>query len=84
MDTWEPDSNIYLELHDWESTGYDPAVHLVLHSCVSCRLSHSDIGLRAAALMRGPLEIQFPAMLAYVSFPDTWFTEANIFYEDVR
>ena len=34
--------------------------------------------------MRVPLEIQFPAMLAYASFPDTWFTEANIFYEDVR
>ena len=34
--------------------------------------------------MRGPLEIQFPAMLAYVSFPDTWFSEANIFYDDVR
>ena len=61
MDTWEPDSSIYLDLHDWESTGYDPAVHLVLHSCVSCRLSYSDIELRAAELMREPLEIQFPS-----------------------
>ena len=68
----------------WETTGYDPAIHLVLHSDVPCRLSHSDIELRAAALMREPLEIQFPAMLAYVSFPDTWFTEADIFYDDVR
>ena len=34
--------------------------------------------------MREPLEIQFPAMLAYVSFPDTWFTGADFYYEDVR
>ena len=43
-----------------------------------------DIELRAIEFMDEPMEIQLPAMLAYVSFPDTWFTEADIYYEDVR
>ena len=83
LPTWEPDATVELGLHAWESTGYDPAVHLILHSNASRRLNHTDIELLAADLMNEPMEIQLPAMLAYVSFPDTWFTEADIYYEDV-
>ena len=82
--TWEPDTAIDYDLHDWESNGYDPVVHLVLHSDVSRRLSRSDIEKQASLIMNEPMEIQFPAMLAFVSFPDEWFTEANLFYEDVK
>ena len=34
--------------------------------------------------MNEPIEIQFPAMFAFVSFSDVAFTEVNHFYEDVR
>ena len=81
--TWEPDTTVELDLHAWESTGYDPAAHLILHSNAPRRLHHTDIELLAVDLMNEPMEIQLPAMLAYVSFPDTWFTEADIYYEDV-
>ena len=81
---WEPDSTIEVDLYDWKSTGYDPAVHLILHSDIPRRLSQTDIELRAIDLMNELMEIQLPATLAYVSFPDTWFTEANVYYEDVR
>ena len=82
--TWEPDTALELELYTWESTGYDPAIHLVLHSDISRRLSRSDIEIQASQIMNEPMEIQFPATFAFVSFPDEWPTEANLLYEDVR
>ena len=82
--TWEHDTAIELELYNWESAGCDPATHLVLYSDVSRRLSRSDIEIQASQIMNEPMDIQFPAMLAFVSFPDEWFTEVDLFYEDVR
>ena len=82
--TWEPDTAIELEVYNLESTGYDPATHLVIHSGMSRMLSRSDIEIQASQIMNEPMEIQFPAMLAFVSFPHECFTEAHIFYEDVR
>ena len=64
--TWVPDTTIEFDLHNWEPTGYDPAIHLILHSDIPRRQNHSDIEL--SELMREPLEIQFLAMFAYVSF----------------
>ena len=35
-------------------------------------------------LMQEPLELQVPAMLAYLSFPEEWFAEVGLFHEDVK
>ena len=72
------------DLHALHSHGYDLAMHVILHSDLKRGLSFSDIELQAMQVMSEPLEIQLPAMLAFVSFPDEWFTEADLFYEDVK
>ena len=34
--------------------------------------------------MAEPMELELPAMLAYCSFPEEWFNEANLYHEDVK
>ena len=75
---------IPLELHEWHSHGYDPATHLLMHAHVQRRLAHSDVELQAARLMAEPLELQPPAMLAYCSFPESWFSEVGLTYADIQ
>ena len=65
---WEPTPMIEYELHEWESTCYHPATHLIRHAHLQRELNYSDIETQAAALMSEPLEVELPAMLAYASF----------------
>ena len=71
-------------MQGWQSQGYDPAIHLIAHANVERRLNHSDVELQAARLMAEPLELQLPAMLAYLSFPEECFSEAGLQYGDIR
>ena len=79
-----PDTAIELDFDNWELNGDGPAIYLALYPVASRMLSRSDIEALASIIMNEPMEIQMPAMLACVSFPDEWFIGANIFYEDVR
>ena len=82
--SWDPDCSIELELQDWQSRGYDPATHLMQHAYVQHGLSYSDIELKAMQLMEEPMELELPAMLAYLSFPEEWFNECGLYHEQVR
>ena len=73
-----------MELHDWHSLGYDPASHLVQHADLARQLSYSDVEVQAIQLMAQLMELELPAMLAYCSFPEEWFTEANLYHHDVK
>ena len=47
-------------------------------------MSYSDVEVMAIQLMAEPMELELPAMLAYCSFPEEWFNEANLYHEDVK
>ena len=47
-------------------------------------MNYSDVDVMTIQLMVGPMELELPAMLAYFSFPEEWFTEANLYHEDVK
>ena len=81
---WEPDHSIELELRGWQSQGYHPATIFVQHAYLQHRLSYSDIELQAIQLMDEPMEFELPAMLAYIPFPETWFTEVGLYHEHVK
>ena len=34
--------------------------------------------------MEEPMELEVPAMLAYLSFPEAWFTSEGIYFMDVK
>ena len=47
-------------------------------------MSYSDVEVMAMLLMAEPMELELPAILAYCSFPEEWFNEANLYHEDVK
>jgi hypothetical protein len=47
-------------------------------------MNYSDVEVMAIQLMAEPMELELPAMLAYCSFPEEWFTEANLYHQDVK
>merc|ERR1739844_448633 len=48
------------------------------------RATHHDHGFQAYWEPDPPIEIELPAMLAFCSFPEEWFNEANLYHEDVK
>ena len=46
-------------------------------------LSYFDVELKAIQLMVGPMGLELPAMLAYVSFPEDWCSQAGLYHHDV-
>ena len=81
---WEPCPHIEYELHNWSNIGYDPTVFIAIHAQSRHGLNHSQTEVLTQRLMTEPLEIELPAMLAYVSLPEELFNEANIYYDDVK
>ena len=81
---WGPSPFTDLELHDWQARGYDSAVHLLLVANIHLKSSYSDVEVQAIHLMQEPLELQLPAMLAYISFPEEIVTESGLYFEDVE
>ena len=80
----EPEHSVEVELQDWQSRGYDPASHLMHHAYLQHGLSYSDIELEVLHLMEEPMELELPAMLAYLSFPEEWPTEFGLYHEHVQ
>ena len=54
------------------------------HAYLQYRLSYSDIELKAIQLMNEPMELEVPAMFAYIPFPEEWFTEVGLYHEQVK
>ena len=54
------------------------------HAYLQRQMSYSDVEVMAIQLMAEPMGLELPAMLAYCSFPEEWFTEANLYHEDVK
>ena len=54
------------------------------HAYVHHELSYSDIELKALQLMDEPMELELPATLAFLSFPEEWFNECGLYHEQVK
>ena len=54
------------------------------HAFILHGWGYSDIELKALQLMEEPMELELPAMLAYLSFPEEWFNECGLYHEQVK